>query len=189
MARVCTAKLSSLSPYSPSRNPFIDRAEKESAADLDARVWREKSHYDANTLEMFIPPMAFKFAIAEAAKRLAIKIPGKGQQLYTKNILSGVLTYEPVRIGVSRDDAAREPVWCHANGKRGSGTRVMRAFPVVHSWKADFNFAVIDDEIPKEIVERCLKEAGSLIGVGRFRPENGGYFGRFTVENMKWSEQ
>jgi hypothetical protein len=41
--------------------------------------------------------------------------------------------------------------------------------------------------VPTEIFERCLKEAGNLIGVGRFRPQNGGYFGRFTVKSIKWT--
>lgn len=35
------------------------------------------------------------------------------------------------------------------------------------------------------IVQRYLEEAGRLIGIGRFRPSNGGYYGRFNVETFK----
>ena len=31
-----------------------------------------------------------------------------------------------------------------------------------------------------------LREAGKFIGIGRFRPRNNGYYGRFDVESVDW---
>jgi hypothetical protein len=31
-----------------------------------------------------------------------------------------------------------------------------------------------------------LREAGNFIGVGRFRPEKGGYYGRYKVNGIEW---
>jgi hypothetical protein len=63
----------------------------------------------------------------------------------------------------------------------------MRGYPIIPAgWKAQVQVMVIDEAIPEEIVERCLEEAGNLIGIGRFRPERGGYLGRFKVNSIKW---
>lgn len=186
--RTATFQIEGISPYSWSKPHDVPREEKETPADYDKRTWREKAYADPDTGEAYIPGMAFKFAIADAAKRLAIKIPGKRQQTYTKNMLSGILCAEPVMLGLKRDDLSYDDVYCHANGVRGPGPRVFRRFPITpKGWKATLEVAVLDDEIPKEVVERCVEEAGNLLGVGRFRPANGGYLGRWKVNKVKWS--
>jgi len=188
--RIVTAKIVGISPYSPSRkyDDMVPRKDKESADEFDKRTWREHANYAPKTREMFIPPMGLKMAVAEAAKRLAIKIPGKGKATYTKNILSGLLCAEQLWLGVKMEDAEMEGFLANSDGRRGSGSRVYRRFPIVRDWQTTAVMQIIDDEIPRDVFERCLHEAGNLIGVGRFRPQNGGYFGRFRVTSVKWSE-
>jgi hypothetical protein len=41
-----------------------------------------------------------------------------------------------------------------------------------------------DDKNGLTVLEHFLRVAGALIGIGRFRPENGGFYGRFTVESF-----
>lgn len=186
--RTVTATLIGISPYSQSKAHTAPWLEKESHEDYDIRTWREKAHYDPKTREVFMPPMGMKMAIVEAAKRLSIKIPGKRSATYTKNMLSGVIAPEPIWLGVSLDDLHEEVIFANADGVRGSGKRVMRRFPMIPSgWKAAAMLMVIDDEIPADVVARCWQEAGNLIGVGRFRPEKGGFLGRFEVKSIKWS--
>lgn len=181
-------------PYSSSRcfaypgGPF-EKGDKESHDDYDARTWREKAHYDKASREVFIPPTGFKWAIAEAAKRLAIKVPGKRGQTYGKNVLSGTICADPVFLGVKVDELEHDTVYVNADGIRGSGKRVWRRFPIIPAgWKGKLNVVVTDDEIPAEVLELCIREAGSFIGVGRFRPERGGYLGRFEASNFKWKQ-
>lgn len=189
MTRILTAQLVGISAYSQSRahdTPKID--DKETPADFDMRTWRQKAHFDKKTREVFVPPMSIKFSVAEAARRLSIKIPGKKNQTYGKNILSGLLIMDMINLGISVDDLECETVYANADGRRGSGTRVFRRFPMIPSgWSGKLNIYVVDSEIPNEIVERCLAEAGSLVGIGRFRPEKGGYLGRFSVKKTSWS--
>ena len=40
----------------------------------------------------------------------------------------------------------------------------------------------------QDVFSYHLKQAGMFIGVGTFRPRNGGYFGRFEVSKFDWSE-
>ena len=39
-----------------------------------------------------------------------------------------------------------------------------------------------------DVFEDHLKEAGNFIGVGRFRPRMNGFYGRFKVDKIDWSE-
>jgi len=42
-------------------------------------------------------------------------------------------------------------------------------------------FYILDEIITKEVFERTLTMAGQFIGIGRFRPQNNGFYGRFEV--------
>lgn len=187
--RILKASLVGISSYSQSKAHDEPRVnDKESADDYDRRTWRSKAHFDPQTREVYIPPMSLKFSIAEAARRLAIKIPGKRNATYTKNILSGLMIFDLVELGVKVDELAAETIYANSDGRRGSGSRVFRRFPMIPSgWKGQVEIYVIDPEIPEHVVERCLEEAGSLVGIGRFRPERGGFLGRFAVEKKSWS--
>lgn len=185
--RTAIFHIEGISPYSFSKPHNVPKEEKETADEHDKRTWLEKAYADPETDEAFIPGTAFKFAVAEAAKRLSIKIPGKNKQTYTKNMLSGIICANPVMLGIKRTQLRPEDVYCHSNGQRGPGTRVFRRFPVTpKDWKSELQVDVIDDEIPKHIVERCVEEAGNLLGVGRFRPATGGYLGRWKVNKVEW---
>lgn len=186
--KTCTVKIQSISPYSQSR--YIDPAlkgEKETNDDFEKRIWPEKMHSDSSG-EVYIPPMAFKQALDEASRYLALKVPGRGKTTYTKHFKSGVLCTKPVMLGVQKSDIKGEQLLMNSDGVRGSGKRVPRTFPVIPSWSGDVEFAILDDLITEDVFVRILREAGQLIGVGRFRPQNGGYYGRFSILSHEWTE-
>jgi hypothetical protein len=64
---------------------------------------------------------------------------------------------------------------------------VPRTFPVVRNWSAQATFYVLDDAITEKAFTYHLEQAGKFIGIGRFRPRNGGFYGRFSVESVTWS--
>ena len=183
-----TVQLTSASPYSQSRLYSVDipKLEKESAADYDQRNWREHQHYNKRTGEVFIPPMALKNALMECAQYLGEKIPGKGQATWTKHFTAGILIVEPIMLNVNKDETQSETFMCHADGKKGSGTRVARTFPVIHEWDGTAEVMILDESITKDVFTRYLEEAGKFIGIGRFRPRNGGFYGRFSVGEVLW---
>lgn len=188
--RTVTYSVSSLSPYSPCRpvSYLVPKKNKESPEAFEERTWRLKAHADEKTGMVYIPPMAFKMSLTTSSSRLAIKVPGKGQRTYGAYIKSGVIPLDNAWLNVTRDDFRQEPVFCSATGKaNGVGTRVIRYFPILDDWKTDVTLQVADDSIPEDIVDMSMREAGKLIGVGRFRPEVGGYFGRFDVTKVKWT--
>ncbi len=59
--------------------------------------------------------------------------------------------------------------------------RVMRHRPRLDKWSMTFHLEIDDDLLPVEFVHQLLSEGGKKLGIGDFRPEKGGPFGRFIV--------
>jgi hypothetical protein len=59
--------------------------------------------------------------------------------------------------------------------------RVMRHRPRLDKWAMTFHLEIDDDLLPVEFVHQLLEEGGRKLGIGDFRPEKGGPFGRFAV--------
>lgn len=182
--RQCRMFFTGAAPYSASRPHQEPELPGENKDDYENRTWPSKAHVMKG--QVFIPPMAFKINLDRATKMLGRQIPGKGKATYTKFFESGVMVTEPVFI--APQSAIRpERVYANTDGVRGSGKRVWRTFPTIDEWSGECVFYVLADEIKKEVLEESAVYAGTAVGVGRFRPERGGYFGRYTVDKFVWS--
>ena|SRR3990167_3013940 len=182
---IATAELKSVSPYSQSRAIEAEKAPGESHDAFRERTWRQHMHVDPNGI-VFIPPAAFKNGIADAAAFLGLKIKGDGQSRWKKHFESGVMVGEPVSLGIKASDVVGEMLFLPSDGIRGSGKRVWKTYPLIHSWHGTVPFLIVDDKITAEIFEQHLRVFGQLIGIGRYRPRNNGYYGRFEVKKFKW---
>lgn len=179
------AHLKSVSPYSQSRFINEKKSRDITHADFEKEVWRKRLHSDENGI-VFIPPMSFKNCLSEAAKYKSIQIPGKGKSTYTKHFEAGVLCFTPLSLNIHVDSVQGE--WLHvpSDGKRGGTTRVEKCFPVIPRWEGTVEFLIVDDIIDNEVFKTHLEDAGRFIGVGRFRPRNNGFYGRFSVESVEF---
>ena len=182
---VATVSLKSVSPYSQSRKIQSPRLDRETADDHEKRTWKERVHADDEG-RVFIPPMALKNCIAECAKFRSEQIPGKGKSTYTKHFEAGILVVDPMYLGVTVDEVKGEWLYVPADGRRGGPKRVDKCFPLVPKWEGTATFHVLDDAVTKDVFERHIAEAGKFIGLGRFRPRNNGYYGRFEVVSLTW---
>lgn len=185
---IARAKLKSASPYSQSRN--IDpmdhpKKPKETHDAAEERLWRNRLHVDS-TGHVFIPPTAFENAIREAAKRLAISVPGKGKTLYSKYFEAGIQIPEGIRLSVKADDVPGERLFVPSDGRAGGGKRVYKRFPRIDGWQGELMIYVFDDLIPEAVFRKVLESSGQLVGIGRFRPQSRGFYGRYTVESFSW---
>lgn len=183
--KTATVTIKGISPYSQARYHETEKLAKENHRDYERRTWRNRLHVNEDGL-VFIPPMAFKNCLSEAAKFLSIQIPGKGKATYTKHFEAGVLVVTPSILDIKPDDVEGEWLFVPADGKRGSGKRVNKCFPVIKSWEAKVEFLIVDETITQDVFKQHLEEAGKFIGIGRFRPRNNGFYGRFKVEEMSW---
>lgn len=185
--RIALAHLVSASPYSQSRPVQSIKTRDETHDEFEQRTWKERCHTDGQGI-VFVPPQSFKNCIAEAAKYKSIQIPGKNKNTYTKHFEAGILCAKPVSLGVSIKDVVGERLFVPADGKRGSGKRVWKTFPVFSQWAGAVEFLILDEIIGNDVFEQHLVDAGQFIGIGRFRPRNNGFYGRFAVERVEWKK-
>jgi hypothetical protein len=181
---IANAILRSISPYSQSRAHDEPAYENESNADYDRRTWRSHLHVQDGTVR--IPAKAFHECLIEAAQYSGKKI--SGHRTWTKKFESGMALFDNPNLAVRPDDVDYIDCFCHANGKRGSGTRVMRRFPMINSWEARFEVHILDPIITKAVFAEMVGIAGTFIGIGRYRPANRGTNGRFELVELNWYE-
>ncbi len=185
--KTAVCKLESVSPYSQSRYYKVEKKDGELAVDYEVRTWRERCHVDKDD-NIIIPPMVFANSIKEAAKYLSLSIPGKSKQTFTKHFEAGVLVTDSIVLPIKKGEVEGEWLFVPSNGQRGGGSRVEKCFPIIREWKGTVTFYILDDIITEDVFKRVLDTCGNLIGIGRFRPRNLGYYGRFKVVDVKWRE-
>jgi hypothetical protein len=181
----------------------------EGADAFEDRTWRERMHIDPQG-RLFIPGIAFKKSVAQAAAYLSESIPGKGAQKYTKHVNGGILCFDPLILhdgegrAITTDSVEIEtkpgPSELHglrlfvpADGKVGGTKRVWRTFPVLTDpWRCRASVIITSPILVDrpEKIEQYAKHAGMVIGLGSYRPASasGGHFGRFVVSNFKVGE-
>ena len=65
--------------------------------------------------------------------------------------------------------------------------RIMRHRPRFDAWSLEFTVGIIEgDELHPDVVRQLLDEAGQKVGLGDFRPNKRGPFGRFRVDSWEF---
>lgn len=183
---LCT--ISGISPYSQSRKHDTAKLKSESAENLDIRTWRNHLHVGRTSGKVVIPTHGMMQALAASAKYSAKQIPGQGKKTWTAKFKSGIAILQEINLGVAPDDCQMISIQAHSNGVRGSGSRVTRRFPIFYDWSTTFEVVILDEIITQDVFEETLENAGMFIGLGRFRPENGGENGRFRLDKLTWTD-
>lgn len=184
---VATVKIVGRSPLSQGKYYRVDKLPKESPSKYEERTWRERMHYNSKGI-VFVPQTAIKNCLVDCAQYLGMQIPGKGKSTYTKHFLAGIMVENDLVLDTHKDDVKPEWVFVPADGKRGGSRRVEKCFPVIDKWGGEVKIRVLDDTIERDVLQKHLSEAGLFIGIGRFRPRNNGYYGRFEAKITEWKE-
>lgn len=87
----------------------------------------------------------------------------------------------PIRRGLKNYEVDSRPVTIPAT--KG---RIMRHRPRLDKWACEFSLEIDTGLVSAQLVHQLLEEGGRRLGVGDFRPEKGGPFGRFAI--TKWEE-
>lgn len=159
----------------PTRKVLIERDEPRTAA--------EKVVYRAPDGTCYIPGGAIARLLREAG--------GSHKQVGNRKTLKYVV---PAAVLVPQDTIGLhngKPITTFEVDSRpvtipATKGRVMRHRPRFDEWQATFALEIDDELLPVEIVHQLLTEGGRGIGIGDFRPEKGGPFGRFRV--TRWDE-
>jgi len=63
--------------------------------------------------------------------------------------------------------------------------RIIRYRPRFDSWELEFTIRLLDDQLPVSVIKEVLDQAGLYVGIGDYRPQRGGKFGKFMVTKFK----
>lgn len=66
-----------------------------------------------------------------------------------------------------------------------TGGRVQRHRPIFYSWSLSFSFDLDTSEMNERLTREIVDAAGNKIGLGDFRPECKGPYGRFRVDTWQ----
>ena len=177
------------SPYSQSRcyDQEVPKLPKELPAAYEERTWRNRMHVTSDGFVQ-IPGTSFANSIKEGAKRLKLQVPGKGRVEYTKYFEAGLMVPKPLILPVKAEDVPGEKLFVPSDGRRGGGKRVWKIFPRIDVWRGEITIYIFDDIITEDICQQVIVASGLIVGIGRFRPQNCGFYGRFSVVSFRWIE-
>ena len=108
------------------------------------------------------------------------QISGQGKLTYKKIMGSGAVIIMPDMIPheIQAWCVDRRPVVIQR-------ARIVRSRPMLEKWALSFEIEYDDDEVTKATLEEILAYAGKRSGIGDFRPQVGGPFGRFMVTKFE----
>lgn len=129
--------------------------------------------------KVLLPSVYLKNCITEASKQF--KIVGKGKSTYSKLVASTV-EIEPFMIELEADKY--EIFRISAVNPMTKG-RMMTERPKFTKWKATFELVLNDESVPREVINEILEHAGKYVGVGDWRPQTKGMFGKFMITSFK----
>lgn len=179
--RTATVYLVATSRYSQNGVVMSKKMPREGNEEFELRTWKERAHIRDRT--MYIPGMQVRQAIIGAAALNPMKKQGKQQ--WKNTLLSGILPIKDIQLDLSYDDIPGEWVYVPSNGKPGGGSRVWKCFPYVDNWEGEVTFGITNRSITSDIFQQYLGEAGLFVGLGRWRPQKGGMYGKFKVKDIK----
>lgn len=145
-----------------------DREARNPEAESEAATYRDSSGNYA------IPVLALKSAIISAAhKDIGIEKTLVRKALFIKSnpdMMLPMQCSEPV----TREDSVRV----------GQGSADLRYRPQFDDWSVEFTVEIDADLLQPSDVVNLIDRAGFGVGIGEWRPEKGGEYGRFQVETV-----
>lgn len=188
---IASVTITGRSTYSQSRQHDDPKLEGESHEDYDIRTWRSKMTVEERdgVRTVVIPAHGIQQSLMSAAKYSKKQIPGQGKATWTAKFAGGILIPENPALNIDPMSVEAVTISANADGKRGSGKRVRRRFPIIlPPWSASFDVYILDPIITQDVFQEIFEVAGDFIGIGRFRPECGGTNGRFVISRLVWQD-
>ena len=125
-----------------------------------------------------IPAVYFRNSIVEASKQF--KISGKGKSTYSK-IVGATVDVAPDMIQIKGEYTVFKVAAVNPMTKG----RMMVSRPRFDHWTAKFQVILNDDGVPPTVIHEILEQAGHYVGIGDWRPEKKGVFGKFLITSFK----
>jgi hypothetical protein len=161
----------------------VSSKRKKTDADLMqmARLEWKGSLYVDDQQRVVLPAEAIKAALIGGAKKEKNGPQARG----------GTFIFETPLLEHDESHKDIDSLWAGGNSRnvhrtsvKVTSSRIMRTRPQFHNWSADVTIHYDTTQAHQSDVVRWLETAGRIIGLGDWRPEKSGNFGRFTVAEI-----
>jgi len=135
----------------------------------------EAGYHDENG--WYIPSRHFWASMRNSSGQIQL---GKSKLNRLSKFFIATVRVGPDKIYINKkkpDEIYNDP--CFKESRKG-GEMVYNPRPMFNSWKGKIEIIVLEDSIPEEKIDECLKYAGLYKGIGSRAPE----YGRFMVEEI-----
>lgn len=160
------------------RDTAIEGKSKKRTGAMAETLIEDKLYLDENK-NILLPSVYLRNCISESAKQF--KIVGKGKSTYSK-LISSTVNVEPFMINLKADKY--EIFRISAVNPMTKG-RMMTERPKFNEWEATFELILNDEAVPFEVINEVLEHGGKYVGLGDWRPEKKGMFGKFIITSFK----
>ena len=126
----------------------------------------------------YIPSTYLRNAMIEAGKQ--IQIAGKKRSTYSK-VIGATLDIQPDCIEIMPPDYVPFRISAVNPATRG---RMIVIRPQFNKWSLKF-VIIAPTDIPKEKLNEIIVEAGQNVGIGDWRPQKKGRYGKFLIKGFK----
>lgn len=163
-------------------NRFVDASIKSELKVRPGAVKKteiEDKLYSTNEGKIYVPWNYLKNMLTNAAK--SIKIPNQGKATYSK-LFGSSIEITPFELILSPQDyeqfttSAVNPM---------TGGRMMVTRPMFRKWALELQIGFDEDDIPVSVMNEALDRGGKYVGIGDWRPETKGVYGKFIVAEFK----
>lgn len=150
----------------------VQWVERKASEDWEKEALK-KLYVDAEGV-IYQPATHLERALMEAGKK--VKVKGQGKATYSKlfGSMIEVVEFEIPHLITAYDIHKSLVVVPATKG------RIMRYRPRFPEWELKFHISY-EEEIPAEAIKESLELAGKYVGIGDWRPEKKGKFGKFQV--------
>ena len=143
----------------------------------DYKAEAENALYRDPEGKLYQPAEHIERSMAEAGK--SFKVAGKRGASYARLVGSTVDVFpDTIPHKVQNWETDARPVVVQR-------ARVIRYRPRLDEWELDFSLRLNDEQLPVGIIKEILDHAGKYTGIGDYRPQMKGKYGKFMVTKFE----
>lgn len=163
-------------------NRFVEasidsQVKKRSGATKEHKI--EDKLYKSEDGKIYTPSTHLMGMLVNAGKNF--KVQGKGKSTYSKLLGSSV---EVNPDAIVHKIQAWKPFAISAVNPMTKG-RMMVIRPMMERWKLAFSVKFNEEDIPTDVMKNILDFGGQYVGIGDWRPEKKGKYGKFMVTKFE----
>jgi hypothetical protein len=128
---------------------------------------------------IFMPSEHIRMSLIGAGKFIKSKVGNANKNM--SNIVAAMFYIAPEELPLKQEYDIDKRSAVNQNIK----ARIITIRPKFKDWETEFELVVDNDTITEDTIKKLLDYAGNYVGLGSYRPEHKGQFGRFKVSSFE----